>query len=208
MVFFFAPRGCDAPLDNFKIYMGLDKFENEVCTFPPLLPIRTAKCCLCTEHDEKSGNNGAQDLIKYGLPHDVWFHVDNLSSAHVYLRLPEGTTVDDIPVETLEDCAQLVKANSIQGSKQTSVDIVYTMWSNLRKTASMEVGQVRAPPSRRLSPAICMPATEAMLEIAYLHALELSNCTQPTHPRSKHCCMAAYMSRWLCKRWVFGIRRL
>ena len=87
-----------------------------------------------------------QDLIKYGLPHDVWFHVDNLSSAHVYLRLPSGATVDDIPPETLEDCAQLVKANSIQGSKQTCVDIVYTPWPNLRKTAAMEVGQVRWPP--------------------------------------------------------------
>lgn len=85
----------------------------------------------------------------------MWFHVDNLSSAHVYLRLPSGATVEDIPPETLEDCAQLVKANSIQGSKQTSVDIVYTMWSNLRKTAAMEVGQVRRPP--RPSSCACRP---------------------------------------------------
>ena len=58
------------------IYMGRDKFENE-------------------------------ELIRYGLPEDIWyilfrvkdlkkyylsvfrFHVDDLSSAHVYLRLPE-----------------------------------------------------------------------------------------------------------------------
>ena len=54
------------------IYMGRDKFENE-------------------------------ELIKYGWPEDVWFavsrvpiaverrrfHVDDLSSAHVYLRLAE-----------------------------------------------------------------------------------------------------------------------
>ena len=56
-----------------------------------------------------------EDLIKYGLPVDVWFHVDGLSSAHVYLRLPEGCRMEDIPAETLEDCAQLVKQNSIQG---------------------------------------------------------------------------------------------
>lgn len=30
-----------------------------------------------------------EDLIKYAWPEDVWFHVDNLSSAHVYLRLTE-----------------------------------------------------------------------------------------------------------------------
>lgn len=29
-----------------------------------------------------------EHLIKYGWPEDVWFHVDDLSSAHVYLRLP------------------------------------------------------------------------------------------------------------------------
>lgn len=44
------------------------------------------------------------------------FHVDDLSSAHVYLRLPEGASIDDIPPETLEDCCQLVKTNSIQGT--------------------------------------------------------------------------------------------
>jgi hypothetical protein len=33
----------------------------------------------------------------------------------VYLRLPEGAGLDDIPPDTLEDCAQLVKQNSIQG---------------------------------------------------------------------------------------------
>ncbi|KAL7747269.1 hypothetical protein RI367_007323 [Sorochytrium milnesiophthora] len=30
-----------------------------------------------------------EDLIKWGWDVDVWFHVDNLSSAHVYLRLQE-----------------------------------------------------------------------------------------------------------------------
>ena len=31
-----------------------------------------------------------EDLIKYGFPEDVWFHVDNFSSAHVYIRLNKG----------------------------------------------------------------------------------------------------------------------
>ena len=29
-----------------------------------------------------------EELIRYGWPEDIWFHVDNLSSAHVYIRLP------------------------------------------------------------------------------------------------------------------------
>ncbi|CAN8001921.1 unnamed protein product, partial [Ixodes hexagonus] len=83
-----------------------------------------------------------EDLIKWGWPEDVWFHVDKVSSAHVYLRLQPNQTLDDVPSSVLEDCAQLVKANSIQGNKMNSIDIVYTMWGNLKKTAGMEVGQI------------------------------------------------------------------
>ena len=42
----------------------------------------------------------------------------------------------------LEDCGQLVKANSIQGNKTNNIDVVYTPWYNLKKTPSMDVGQV------------------------------------------------------------------
>uniref|UniRef100_A0ACD5U725 Uncharacterized protein n=3 Tax=Avena sativa TaxID=4498 RepID=A0ACD5U725_AVESA len=83
-----------------------------------------------------------EDLIKYGFPEDIWFHVDKMSSAHVYLRLNKGQTMDDISEGVLEDCAQLVKANSIQGNKVNNVDVVYTPWFNLKKTPSMDVGQV------------------------------------------------------------------
>ncbi|XP_031833298.1 coiled-coil domain-containing protein 25 [Nomia melanderi] len=83
-----------------------------------------------------------ENLIKWGWPEDVWFHVDKYSSAHVYLRLQFGQTIDDIPSIVLNDAAQLVKANSIEGNKINDVDVVYTMWSNLKKTQGMEVGQV------------------------------------------------------------------
>ncbi|KAJ1372515.1 Coiled-coil domain-containing protein 25 [Parelaphostrongylus tenuis] len=83
-----------------------------------------------------------EELIKYGWPEDVWFHVDKVSSAHVYLRLPEGMTIDTIPQALIDDCCQLVKANSIDGNKMTDVGIVYTMWENLKKTGDMAVGQI------------------------------------------------------------------
>eukprot|EP01111_Echinosteliopsis_oligospora_P011782 TRINITY_DN395_c0_g1_i1.p1 TRINITY_DN395_c0_g1~~TRINITY_DN395_c0_g1_i1.p1 ORF type:complete len:191 (-),score=50.63 TRINITY_DN395_c0_g1_i1:54-626(-) len=83
-----------------------------------------------------------EELIKYGWPEDVWFHVDNLSSAHVYLRLKQGQNVKQIPPEVLEDCAQLVKDNSIEGCKKDNVNVIYTLWSNLKKTGDMDVGQV------------------------------------------------------------------
>ncbi|XP_051581109.1 coiled-coil domain-containing protein 25-like isoform X2 [Myxocyprinus asiaticus] len=56
--------------------------------------------------------------------------------------MPKGTMVEDIPKEVLIDCAQLVKNNSIQGCKMNNINIVYTPWSNLKKTADMDVGQI------------------------------------------------------------------
>ncbi|KAJ6624368.1 cytoplasmic protein [Mycena sp. CBHHK59/15] len=95
------------------LYMGRDKVENE-------------------------------DLIKYAHPGDVWFHVDKLSSAHVYLRLPEDASIvwEAIPETLLTDCAQLVKANSIEGNKKDNLTIIYTPADNLKKTGDMAVGQV------------------------------------------------------------------
>lgn len=102
-----------------------------------------------TEHDGYEitlyiGKNKEEneDLIKYGLECDVWFHVDNLSSAHVYLRLPETWTWADIPDNILEQAAQLTKANSIKGNKIDNVTVIYTPWSNLHKSGDMVAGQV------------------------------------------------------------------
>jgi len=83
-----------------------------------------------------------EDLIKYGWNEDVWWHVDDLSSAHVYCRLKQGQTLAEIPEDLLLDCASLVKANSIAGCKLKSVYVVNTRWKNLKKTATMVDGQV------------------------------------------------------------------
>ena len=64
-----------------------------------------------------------EDLIKYGLPEDMWFHVDDMSSAHVYLRLRRNQKLEDVSRETIMECAQLVKANSIEGCKLREVKV-------------------------------------------------------------------------------------
>lgn len=76
------------------------------------------------------------------LCQDIWFHVEKLSSAHVYLRLEPGESWETIDQELLKDCAQLTKANSIEGNKRDNISVIYTPWSNLKKTPGMEVGQV------------------------------------------------------------------
>lgn len=93
-------------------------------------------------------NRSDEDLIKYAWPQDVWFHVDKLSSAHVYLRMPAGMEWEAIPQALLVDCAQLVKANSIEGvcdrsvhptpltpfvgNKKDNITIIYTPADNLK----------------------------------------------------------------------------
>ncbi|KAK4536492.1 hypothetical protein CDCA_CDCA08G2517 [Cyanidium caldarium] len=113
---------------EYRVYLGVDKHEND-------------------------------ELLKVAFPDDWWFHVDRHSSAHIYLRYegahsgPDGvestvstavTTPEppDIAAAVLEACAQLVKLNSIEGSKLPRVEVVYTPVSNLTKSAQMDVGQV------------------------------------------------------------------
>ncbi|PSS20539.1 hypothetical protein M430DRAFT_120410 [Amorphotheca resinae ATCC 22711] len=83
-----------------------------------------------------------EELIKFGWEEDVWFHVDKLSSAHIYLRMNEGDSWEAIPEPLLVDLGQLTKANSIEGNKKDNVTVIYTPWSNLKKDGSMAVGQV------------------------------------------------------------------
>lgn len=83
-----------------------------------------------------------EELIMYAWDEDIWFHVDDLSSAHVYLRLNEDEEWTNINETLMKECCQLVKENSIQGKKKDKVDIVYTPWSNLNKTNGMEVGAI------------------------------------------------------------------
>ena len=62
-----------------------------------------------TSHPEKAVVYMGKDkfenesLIKYSFPKDIWFHVESLSSAHVYLRLEGLETLDDIPSELIEE---------------------------------------------------------------------------------------------------------
>ncbi|TNV76016.1 hypothetical protein FGO68_gene7107 [Halteria grandinella] len=105
-----------------------------------------------------------ETLIKYALPHDIWFHVDTMSSAHVYLRMKVPITSYDELLEKksveecthlkkciqectqlkkcVQECAQLTKENSIEGCKKKGVPVIYTWASNLLKTDDMEVGAV------------------------------------------------------------------
>lgn len=91
-----------------------------------------------------------EELIKHGWEEDVWFHVDKLSSAHIYLRMAEGDSWEAIPNDLLTDLGQLTKANSIEGNKKDNITIIYTPWSNLKKDGSMAAGQVSFKDQRKV----------------------------------------------------------
>ena len=120
------------------IYMGKDKFENE-----SLLRI--------CQHQR-----------------DIWFHVDKYSSAHVYLRLPPPSLDDkkipqkeqkpqgkgkisikssndllaSIPQIWIDECSQLAREGSREGSQHKDICVIYTVCENLAKTGDMDVGTV------------------------------------------------------------------
>ena len=85
-----------------------------------------------------------EELLQHGWPEDVWFHVDNLSSAHVYLRMPnDGCTWDNLPPAVINQCCQIVKNNSIEGCKRAEVAVIYTPFLNLHKDPqTMQAGAV------------------------------------------------------------------
>ncbi|GAA5937582.1 CCDC25 family protein [Sporobolomyces koalae] len=90
-----------------------------------------------------------EDLIKYATERDIWFHVDKLSSPHVYLKLPEGMAWESIPTELANDVGQLVKAGSIQGNK-VACTILYTPASNLLKKGDYATGAVSFKNDRKV----------------------------------------------------------
>lgn len=86
-------------------------------------------------------------LIKNSHINDLWFHVDKLSSAHIYLKLSSEDRAkgfDDLKLEPrlLDELAQFTKANSIKGNKANNVTIIYTPVNNLHTDGSMDTGVV------------------------------------------------------------------
>ncbi|RLV96696.1 Coiled-coil domain-containing protein 25 [Spathaspora sp. JA1] len=88
-------------------------------------------------------------LIKHSHPKNIWFHVDNYSSAHLYLQLTKEQIINFkqfeqfvIEPQLLEQIAQLTKANSIKGNKLNNITVIYTPVENLISDGSMDIGTV------------------------------------------------------------------
>lgn len=88
-----------------------------------------------------------EHLLKHSHPKNIWFHVDNHSSAHLYLQLSNEdqlVTFDSLKINEsiLKQIAQLTKANSIKANKLNNITIIYTPVDNLYTDGSMDAGTV------------------------------------------------------------------
>ena len=120
------------------LYMGRDKVESSFRVFPSTLAYSSLGLLTL---------NPDEDLIKYAWPQDIWFHVDKLSSAHVYLRMPESIpSWETIPEALLVDCAQLVKANSIEGGSHTLSNFPLQLEPELFQETSAMISRSYIPP--------------------------------------------------------------
>ncbi|KAK8376032.1 hypothetical protein O3P69_008622 [Scylla paramamosain] len=103
-------------------------------------------------------------LLTQATDRVVFFHVDDLPSAHVYLQLEPGQGVRDVPRALLHDAAQLCKANSAQGNKLANVAVLYTPGSNLRKTRHMKAGEVGFVSDRDVRRIVVAKRDDAVVE--------------------------------------------
>ena len=101
-------------IQEHTLFVGVDKFEND-------------------------------ELIKYAQRYMselgrivLWFHADELSSAHSYLVLNDGEKTPDPYLVKL--CCQICKTGSKEGCKRESINVIYTPATNLSKNKSVDPG--------------------------------------------------------------------
>lgn len=109
-------------------------------------------------------------LLKYFFKdmNCIWFHVQNYSSSHVYVKLDEPiksdvNILDYISPQHLADATQLCKANSIAGNKLQKVEIVSTPYINLKKSGGMDPGQVSFKSTRFVKSYACFARDNQIL---------------------------------------------
>ncbi|GAV51812.1 hypothetical protein ZYGR_0AF02830 [Zygosaccharomyces rouxii] len=156
MVYIYESRPIDT-FDSHFIISGRDQFENDL-------------------------------LIKYGFREWglIWFHADQYSSGHVYLKLlPNEKSLDDVPEEVLQDCLQLCKSTSIQGNKLDQCKIITTPWHNLRKSGFMKPGEVSYKSTKNCKKIRCYQRNQKLLNRLGKTRVELNDAEPLLHQAKK-----------------------
>ncbi|QLG72375.1 hypothetical protein HG535_0D00820 [Zygotorulaspora mrakii] len=156
MVYFYQSQP-EGSLRSYQVVTGKDKFENDL-------------------------------LIKWGYRElgYVWFHVDNYSSGHIYLKLfADEKSIADVPQEVVNDCLQLCKSESIQGNKMSHCTILCTPWHNLRKSKDFKPGEVSFKSLQRCQKLVCHGRDQKLLNRLAKTRVELFEDVEETLHRAK-----------------------
>lgn len=136
MVFYYYPRAHVPGKDDYLIYIGKDKYENE----------DLIKYALPTDvWVHADGFSSPHGYIR--LPFDPEVAAAAAAAAQKGAGVRKGVPpyippMPEIPAEVLEDCCQLIKEGSIKGCKEASLPMIYMPAANLKKTADMDTGAV------------------------------------------------------------------
>jgi predicted ribosome quality control (RQC) complex YloA/Tae2 family protein len=92
-----------------------------------------------TEYEIFIGRNKKEnwDLIDASNETDIWFHVANVPSCHIFLKTEEP--ISKIPRQVIKRCACLCKSYSSSASIK-NCEIIYTTIANIKK--GEHVGEV------------------------------------------------------------------
>jgi len=75
--------------------------------------------------------NGNEEIIKNCHPNSLWFHIDNISSAHVILE----SKGDDIPKRFLIQIANILLET--KHNRPNNVNVIYTQVKNVKLTKKL-----------------------------------------------------------------------
>jgi predicted ribosome quality control (RQC) complex YloA/Tae2 family protein len=94
-----------------------------------------------TEYEILIGKNRQEnwELIDNANPADVWFHIADFPSCHVFLINKANARLGEIDRQILKRCACLCKSNT-SSKNAKKIDILYTSVENIHK--GKEVGSV------------------------------------------------------------------
>lgn len=76
--------------------------------------------------------NENHQLICSSNPHDMWFHLKDISSCHLVLAVPEKNK--GISRKVIKQCAVLTKEHTSKAVCLRDVSVIYTRIINLKKT--------------------------------------------------------------------------
>ncbi len=90
------------------------------------------------------------DLIDKSDPDDLWFHVDDLPSSHVFVRerlLRTSSEIPDYPNQIISLAGDYCKSQS-KFKDRTKLKIIYTQVSNIKK--GRDIGSVIVSNSKHI----------------------------------------------------------